>query len=241
MCGRYSLSVPTEVLARTFRLANVPALMPRYNIAPSQQAPVVRISAEGSRRVDLLKWGLIPGWAEDPAIGNRLINARAESAAEKPAFRTAFRRRRCLIPADGFYEWLKSAKPKQPFLVRMRERWPFAFAGLWESWRGQDGKQIESFTILTTAPNEVAAQIHNRMPAIIDPGDYEAWLDPKQQDVEALRSLLRPYQADQMEAFPVSAKVNSPKNDDAECIRQVRPRPAEPAAKSRESEGDLLF
>ena len=237
MCGRYSLSVPTDVLARVFGLASVPAWKPRYNIAPSQEAPVVRGEA-GARRIDLLKWGLIPNWADDPAIGNRLIMARAESALNKPAFRTAFRRRRCLIPADGFFEWLKSGSKKQPFLIRMHGGRPFALAGLWEAWRGEGGKEIESFTILTTTANEVAGQVHDRMPVIIGPENYDTWLDPKQEDDEKLRSLLTPFAADQMEAFPVSPKVNSPKNDDAECIKQVRPKPA---AKSRDSEGDLLF
>ncbi len=234
VCGRYSLSVPTDVLAKVFRLASMPALKPRFNIAPTQQAPVVRISQEGERRLDLLKWGLIPAWADDPSIGNRLINARAESAAEKPAFRTAFRCRRCLIPADGFYEWLKSGKAKQPFLIRLRQGQPFAFAGLWECWRDKDGQHVESFTILTTQPNSVAGKIHNRMPAIVDPAHYEAWLDPKQQDPEALRSMLKPYHAEQMESFPVSSQINNPKN----CID----RPPSPAAREDlfDREGDSI-
>ena len=238
MCGRYSLSVPTEVLARIFRLASVPALTPRYNISPSQDAPVIRSDSGGGRRLDSLRWGLIPTWADDQTIGNRLIMARAESVPTKPAFRTAFRHRRCLIPADGFYEWLKSEGRKQPYLIRMHEGRPFAIAGLWEAWRDQGGKKIESFTVLTTTANEVAGQVHNRMPVIIGPENYDTWLDPKQEDDEKLRSLLAPFAADQMEAFPVSSRVNSPKNDDAECIKPVRPKPV---AKSRDSEGDLLF
>jgi putative SOS response-associated peptidase YedK len=165
-----------------------------------------------------LQWGLIPSWANDPKIGNRLINARAESASDKPAFRAAFRRRRCLIPTDGFYEWLKKGSQKQPYLIRMRDGQPFAFAGLWEFWHGQNEREIESFTILTTEPNELAAQIHNRMPAILNPDDYQAWLDPDEQDVEKLKGLLKPAPAQAMVAYPVSKRVNSPAIDDPACI-----------------------
>lgn len=230
MCGRYSLSVPSELLAKTFALAPIPQFELRYNIAPSQQAPVIRASTkDGDRHLHLLQWGLIPSWADDPKIGNRMINARAETAPEKPAFRSAFRKRRCLIPADAFYEWQKldeSGKRKQPYLIKMKDGQPFAFAGLWERWRGTEGKEIESFTILTTDPNDVTRPLHNRMPAIVDERDYEKWLDPKLEDADALKEVLRPAPPEQMTAHPVSSRVNSPANDDAECAKPVTPGPA---------------
>ena len=256
MCGRYSLSVPSELLAKTFRLASMPPaaqLALRYNVAPSQQAPVIRLSREnGERHLEFLQWGLIPWWAEDPKIGNRMINARAESAPDKPAFRSAFRKHRCLVPADGFYEWQKldaSGRRKQPYLIKMKDGSPFAFAGLWERWRGTGGKEIESFTILTTDPNDVTRPLHNRMPAIVDERDYDKWLDPKVEDVEALKEVLHPAAAEPMMAHPVSTRVNKPENDDAECMKPASPLPLAPAGSKREpakvkkaeSQGELLF
>jgi putative SOS response-associated peptidase YedK len=169
------------------------------------------------RECVLLRWGLIPGWADDPKIGNRMINARAETVASKPAFRNAFKRRRCLVVTDGFYEWKKLVQGKQPHYIRMKDDRPFAFAGLWESWH-RDGSQIESCTIITTEPNALMKSIHNRMPVILRPDDYDCWLDPEFQDGDALQRLLAPFSAHRMEAYPVSTLVNSPGNDVADCI-----------------------
>jgi putative SOS response-associated peptidase YedK len=224
MCGRYTLATAPEALARIFELDDPPELPARYNIAPTQQVPAVRLVVdEGSgasrRRVlRLLRWGLVPFWAKDPGIGARMINARAETVADKPAFRAAFRRRRCLVLADGFYEWQRVGRgAKQPFLIRLRDGGPFAFAGLWERWTGPEGEPLESCTLLTTQPNELVAPIHNRMPVILDPADYDAWLDPQLQDPAALRPLLRAFPAEKMIAHPVSQRVNNPRVDEPGC------------------------
>ena len=161
-----------------------------------------------------LHWGLVPSWADDPKIGNRMINARAETAADKPSFRTAMRRRRCLIVADGFYEWQTIGKRRQPMYIHMRDGRPFAFAGLWESWEGADHSALESCTILTTSANDLVRPIHDRMPVIIAPADYARWLDPAVQQAEPILPLLRPYPAEEMEAYAVSTRVNSPARDD---------------------------
>ncbi|MCB1056336.1 MAG: SOS response-associated peptidase, partial [Acidobacteria bacterium] len=169
----------------------------------------------------LMRWGLIPHWAKDPSIGNRLINARAETAAEKPAFRSSFSKRRCLVPADGFYEWQKTGGRKQPFYLQLKEHRPFAFAGLWARWKASEDETVQSFTLLTTTPNEVAAKVHDRMPVILPPESYDRWLDPELHDREALEALLLPYPAEAMEAYPVSTLVNSPQNDDPRCIEPI--------------------
>lgn len=174
------------------------------------------IAENGKRKLEMLHWGLIPSWAKDPEVGNKMINARAETVAEKPSYRKAFKERRCLILADGFYEWQKTDSGKQPFYIRMEDESPFAFAGLWESW--QNGREIRSCTIITTSPNEVAAQVHNRMPVILHPEDYEMWLDPDFDEREPLTTLLKPFPAEAMEAYPVSRKVNRPANNDPEVI-----------------------
>lgn len=192
-------------------------LQPRFNIAPTQPVAVVRFGP-GARQLAWLKWGLVPSWARDASIGNRLINARAESVADKPAFRTAFRRRRCLVLADGFYEWRRSGAKKQPFFIRLRDDRPFAFAGLWESWEGADHSSLETCTILTTGPNELMKPIHDRMPVILASDDYEHWLDPAVQEPEQLAPLLRPYPSDAMLALAVGTHVNNPRNDGPECI-----------------------
>lgn len=219
MCGRFTLTDPDADLAVQFNLPEIPDMQPRYNIAPTQPVAAVRMSAEGSgREMVLLHWGLIPFWAKDPKIGARMINARSETAAEKPAFRAAFRRRRCLVVADGFFEWQKQNGTKQPFYIRMQNAQPFAFAGLWEFWRGEDDRAIESCSLLTTQPNELVRVLHNRMPVIVQPQDYGLWLDPEMQDVERLQPLLQPYSPEEMEAYAVSRYVNSPDNDDPRCI-----------------------
>ena len=168
-------------------------MQPNYNVAPTQEVPaVVAGNGGGERRLEMLRWGLIPSWADDPGIGARMINARSETVAEKPSFRPAFKERRCLIPADGFYEWQKTNGGKQPHYIRMKNGRPFAFAGLWESWKG-DGNEIRSCTILTTNPNDIAGEIHNRMPVILPPEGYEVWLDPDVRETDQLLSLLAPY------------------------------------------------
>jgi putative SOS response-associated peptidase YedK len=216
MCGRYTLRTPVETLVERFEINEYPSsITPSYNIAPSQGVAAV-IAENGKRKLEMLHWGLIPSWAKDPEVGNKMINARAETVAEKPSYRKAFKERRCLILADGFYEWQKTDSGKQPFYIRMEDESPFAFAGLWESW--QNGREIRSCTIITTSPNEVAAQVHNRMPVILHPQDYEMWLDPDFDEREPLTTLLKPFPAEAMEAYPVSRKVNRPANNDPEVI-----------------------
>lgn len=224
MCGRYSQSQSAEIIAKAFQVDSVPALKPRYNIAPTQSVPtVLQTSASTNRQFKMLHWGLIPSWAKDPKMGARLINARAETVNEKPAFRSAFRQRRCLVLADGFYEWQQQEdkKQKQPFYFRLSDGQPFAFAGLWEHWKGADGEEIESCTLLTTEPNELMQPIHNRMPVILDPKDYDLWLDSEVKKPELLQPLLRSYQTEEMTAYPVSKTVNKPSNDTAECINSI--------------------
>ncbi|MGD8463717.1 MAG: SOS response-associated peptidase [Anaerolineae bacterium] len=221
MCGRFTLSDPDAELAVQFNLPEIPDLKPRYNIAPTQPVATVRAAAGGpAREMVLLHWGLIPFWAKDPGIGSRMINARSETVAEKPAFRAAFRRRRCLVVADGFYEWQKQNGNKQPYYIHLRDGQPFAFAGLWEHWEGEAGV-IESCTLLTTEPNELVRPVHNRMPVIVKPDDYELWLDPEMQQPERLQPLLGPYPSAEMDAYPVSRRVNRPQNDDPQCIEPL--------------------
>lgn len=222
MCGRYTLSSPTDLLADLLELDSVPDLAPRYNIAPTQEAAVVRVTGEtGARTLDLLRWGLIPFWSKDPGIGNRMINARAETVGEKPAYRTSFKRKRCLVPADGFYEWQATGGPKQPFYFRFEGGGPFAMAGLWDRWEKGEGEPVETYTILTTEPNEVVAPVHRRMPVILDRETMAIWLDPAIEDAERLTPLLGPFPAAGMEGFPVSTFVNSPGNDTPRCIEPL--------------------
>jgi putative SOS response-associated peptidase YedK len=229
MCGRYTLRTPLSVLAQQFlfELGDLPAdlkLAPRYNIAPTQTIAAVRqLEPGGPRRLALLHWGLIPSWAKDAKLAASTINARGETVAEKPAFRTAFARRRCLVLADGYFEWKAVGKKKQPLWFRMQDERPFAFAGLWERWRGpagtpEDQPPLESCTIVTTAANALSANVHDRMPVILDPADYGLWLDPAMTDKDRLQTLLQPYPAEAMKAEPVSMRVNSVKNDDPECV-----------------------
>ena len=221
MCGRYNLIEDARALVDFFTLDNSLEMPPRYNIAPSQDIPVVRQSGEG-RDLSLLRWGLIPHWAKDHKIGYRMINARAETVAEKPSFRTAFRRRRCLIPATGFYEWKKVAGGKQPYNIRMEDGGLFAFAGLWERWKGSDGNLVESCTIIVTDANELIRPVHDRMPVILDPADYGIWLDPGLQDPAQLQPLLVPHPSAGMDLYPVSSRVGSPANDDSELVQPLR-------------------
>lgn len=221
MCGRFTLTAKPTTLATLFDLDDVPEIAPRFNIAPTQPVAAVRLAPRAQKReFTYLTWGLIPSWAKDIRMGSRLINARAETVAEKPSYRAAFKRRRCLIPADGFYEWQKLEDRKQPYYIAMRDRNPFAIAGLWEHWEGGDGSVIQSCTLLTTEPNELVAPLHNRMPVILHPADYEEWLHPGA-DPGQLMHLLRPYPAAEMVAYPVSAFVNSPANDGPDCIQPL--------------------
>ena len=222
MCGRYSLKTPVERLSEQFQFPEFLPLKPRYNVAPSQDVAVVRLlPGDTDRKLATLRWGLIPAWAKDPTKGVQPINAMSETAAEKPMFRDAFKRRRCLIPADGFYEWKHEGGRKQPVYICMKDHQPFAFAGLWERWAGEEDDFIESCTLLTTEPNELLAQVHNRMPVILDRKDYDLWLDPAVQKVESLKPLLRPYQVDQMTYYPVNLRVNNLRNDDALCVEPL--------------------
>ncbi|HEY9728669.1 MAG TPA: SOS response-associated peptidase [Chroococcales cyanobacterium] len=224
MCGRYSQRQSADVIAKAFEVDNVPALEPRYNIAPTQSVPtVLQPSVSQSRQFKMLHWGLIPKWAKDSKIGAKLINARAETVAEKPSFRSAFRKRRCLVLADGFYEWQQqeNKKQKQPYYFRLNDGQPFAFAGLWEQWEDVSGEAIDSCTLLTTDANELMRPVHNRMPVILNPKDYERWLDPEVKEPEQLQPLLRPYSTQEMLAYPVSTAVNKPSNDNAECIKSI--------------------
>lgn len=220
MCGRYTLHHKPEEIEERFDVDAVEEfLAPRYNIAPSQIIPVIRQTQ--SREMAGCKWGLIPFWAKDPKIGNNLINAKAETIAEKPSFKRAFAKRRCLIPADGFYEWQKRGKaPSQPMYIRRRDGGLFAFAGLWEEWKSPEGEPIETCTIITVEPNELLSKIHNRMAAILRPGDEAAWIDPKS-GVDDLLQMLRPYDSDELEAIPVSRAVNSPAHDSAALIAPI--------------------
>ena len=214
------------MVAAQFGLFEMAPFAPRFNVAPTQPVAVVRCpSGESDRELAWLRWGLIPSWAKDPSVGNRMINARAETAAEKPSYRVAFRRRRCLVVADGFYEWQRTGGRKQPYFIRMRDDRPFGFAGLWESWEGPEEGPVESCTLLTTGPNALVAPIHNRMPVILSDRDYDRWLAPAIQEPETVTSLLCPFPAEPMEAFAVSTHVNSPSRDDARCIEPVGQSP----------------
>lgn len=224
MCGRYFLTHPGDVLTAELGLESAVTVEARFNIAPTQQVPIVRRSARGGRELVLARWGLVPFWAKDPAIGNRLINARAESLGEKPSFRDAFRKHRCLIPASGFYEWQKKDGGKQPWVLRRPDGGPMTFAGLWSRWRDRaTGDELESCAIVTTAPNEVAAAVHDRMPVILDEPARALWLDPEAEPARDLPAILAPSPPEELEAFPISLRVNNPRNDDAACLEPLAP------------------
>jgi putative SOS response-associated peptidase YedK len=227
MCGRFTLKTPAPVLARAFDLTDVPELPARYNIAPTQGVAVIRASADG-RRLDMLRWGLIPAWVKELSKAPTLVNARVDTLMEKPSFRGAFRSRRCLIPADGFFEWKSLHGKKQPMYFSLNEGTPFALAGLWERWEGPDGTVIESCTTLTTEPNAVVADIHDRMPVILPPEAYALWLDPRVTDPRKLQSLLGPYPAEAMRVHPVSPRVNAATAEGADCIAPVAEPPPPP-------------
>lgn len=219
MCGRYTLTSPAEALRALFDLEIADPDVPRFNIAPTQQIIWVRMSESGTYEAQRGRWGLVPFFSKDPAGGDALLlNARSETVAVKPSFRAAFKRRRCLIPADGFFEWKKVGEKKQPYHIRLQGMHPFAIAGLYEHWSGKDGTSVDSCTLITTAPNKLMTEIHDRMPVILDQENYRTWTDPKIDDPAILMPLLAPYRDGRLEAVPVSTKVNNPRNDDPRCL-----------------------
>jgi putative SOS response-associated peptidase YedK len=223
MCGRFTITFTPDDIREFFGLPEVPGFDNRYNVAPSQDVPAIRVE-EGKRRLVFLHWGLIPFWADDPKIGYRTINARSESVHKAPAFRAALRRRRCILPAGGFFEWLKKGKEKQPYYIYRRDGRPMAFAGLWDHWEGKDKgepKTIESCTIITTTSNDLVGKLHNRMPVILEEKDFDLWLDPEVKEVPSLRELLRPSPSDILRMHPVSSYVNKPQNEGEECVEPV--------------------
>ena len=223
MCGRYRLSRRKQVVAEYFCSdSGEEEWSPRYNVAPTQSVPVIRQNPkERVRELSLVRWGLIPSWAKGPSIAEGMINARSETASTKPAFRDALKFRRCLIPADGFYEWQRTGKAKQPYCFEVNEGELFAFAGIWDRWRDPDGKTVETCSILTTTPNAVTSAVHDRMPVILDPDSYGLWLDPSMQNVAAASELLKPCDARLMQCYSVSTRINNVANDDEECSRPV--------------------
>lgn len=225
MCGRFALLSPTEELVEHLGVdpttaVAIPTAVPRYNIAPTQPVLAAHLDGHGRRALTFFQWGLIPSWSKDPAFGAKLINARAETVAEKPSFRNAFKRRRCLIPADGFYEWQKQDGRKQPLYIHAADCRPFVFAGLWEDWQDSEGSHLQTCTILTTEANELMQPIHDRMPVILEPDDFSMWLYPGQVPDDALH-LLRPYPAQKMAAYAVSTAVNNARYDGADCIQPL--------------------
>jgi putative SOS response-associated peptidase YedK len=221
MCGRFDLHLPRELLAEIFGINIVQEIKPRYNIAPSQQVPVIRSHVDGTRSLDLLKWGLIPSWAKDPHIGYRMINARTETVNVKPSFRKALKYRRCIIPANGFYEWREVGGKKHPLYVKLKDNNLMMFAGLWDHWKSPEAEVIESCTILTTTTNELIKPLHDRMPVILEPNDIYLWLEPHVTDPEQLKPLFKPYPSELMEMYPVSDLVNSPRNDTPDLIKPL--------------------
>lgn len=223
MCGRYRLSRRKQLIEEYFDTSPWDdGWEPRHNIAPTQPVPVIRQHPkEPLRQLSLMGWGLIPHWAKEPSFASGTINAKSETAAEKPAFRDPFKFRRCLIPADGFYEWKRNGTSKQPFCFEVNNGELFAFAGLWDGWKNANGNWIKTCSILTTVPNAVTSAVHDRMPVILHPDSYDLWLDPGMQNVATITELLRPYNAQRMRLYPVSTRINHVANDDEECSRSV--------------------
>lgn len=221
MCGRYSYSQTQsiETINTVFGLTENLPISPRYNIVPSQPAPVI-LNNDGVRTLDLYRWGLIPSWAKDPKIGNKMINARSETVTEKPSYRRLTKQKRCLMVADGFYEWRKDSEGKTLMRILMRSQAPFAFAGLWDSWRHEGGKDVQSFTILTTSANPLLKAVHDRMPVILRDDLIDPWLDPKI-DLREMADVFDPYPDNEMRYYPVSKVVNSPRNDGPECWERI--------------------
>ncbi len=226
MCGRYAITTPPDAMRDLFGYPELPNFPPRWNIAPTQPVPIVRSRGQGIRQFALVRWGLVPDWARE--VGPKpLFNARGETVAEKPAFRSAFKRRRCLVPADGFYEWKADAvQPKQPYLIRRCDRSPMAFAGIWEHWQSAEGSELESCSIITTCANATLAPLHSRMPVVLDQADWETWLDTSETLTGNAQDLLVPAPDDLLDAVPVSRRVNSVANDDATLQEGVDPEQA---------------
>lgn len=222
MCGRFALIAEPALIQTQFHLTTVPETAPRYNIAPTQPSPV--IVNEEPRELSVFQWGLIPSWAKDDSLGGKMINARSETVEDKPAFRAAFKRRRCIVPASGFYEWQQheGAKTKTPFYIYPNDGELFALAGLWEVWNTPDGSSLPTFTILTTEANTFMQQYHERMPVMLRPEDYDAWLQPGEVPADVLRPLLKPYDPERMTAHEVSRLVNKPGNDSPELIARAQ-------------------
>lgn len=222
MCGRFRLTSSAEKIGDLFQIKVSRAIAPRYNICPTQPVEIVRISpASNQPELSPVLWGLIPPWSKDLSLAAKMINARAETAHEKPSFKNCLKRRRCLIPVDGFYEWQQNVKPKQPFHIRMKDGQPFALAGIWEIWHGPNGEEIESCAILTTEANELMKPFHHRMPVILRADQFPLWLDPDIQELEQILPLLRQFPAEEMLASPVARTVNNPRIDDARCIEEI--------------------
>ncbi len=226
MCGRFSLTQNATDLAAIFQLSSVPQVVPRYNIAPTQPVATLIATREApAPHFHHLRWGLIPSWAKDATIGHRLINARSETVAVKPSFRAAFKRRRCLVLADGFYEWRSPPhhQSKQPYHICLKERQPFAFAGLWEHWTDPaSGSEVQTCVILTTTANALMEPLHDRMPVILDPQNYKLWLNPDYDHAPTLQAMLQPYPAATMACYPVSSVVNKPQNDIPACLEPLK-------------------
>ena len=221
MCGRFVQFSDPDTYKEVFELDACPDVPARYNIAPTQQVLAVRAVRPGSREAMLLRWGLVPSWSKGPDSRYSMINARAESVHERPAYRSAFRSRRCLIPAEGFYEWQNSKTGKQPFLISITDHTPFAMAGLWETWQGPDGSPLQTCTVIVTEANSAIRPVHDRMPVILPPDSYDRWLDPDIQDPSLLMPLLLPYPADGTHLTPVSQRVNNARNDDPDLIKAL--------------------
>ena len=222
MCGRFTRKENFQQLAKLLGLRQTPQLPPRYNIAPSQLIACVRANPESQENECVqLKWGLVPSWAKDPSIGHKMINARAETVAEKPSFRKAFQQRRCVILADGFYEWKREEKEKQPYYIHFTDNRPFVFAGIWERWETGGDAPLESCAIITTGPNALMEPIHHRMPVILHPQNYADWLGSTRPDFSTLNAILQPYSAESLEAYPVSPLVNNPRHDTLLCVKPL--------------------
>ncbi len=218
MCGRFALKAPTSKLAIHFKLDESIETAPRYNIAPGTDIATIRHSPEGKRVMHQLRWGLVPHWAKNPNIGNKLSNARGETVAVKPSFRDAFKRRRCLVPADGFYEWKAEGRIKQPYFFSMKDDEPFAIGGIWESWRTPEGDILRTCCLITTGPNETMQPVHDRMPVIVSPGDYEQWLTGEPDDALAL---VKPYASEEMQSWAVSRRVSQSGEEGPDLLNPV--------------------
>lgn len=223
MCGRFTLQHSGEMLAQIFGVKVSQDIKPRYNIAPTQHVPVVRTSPEDNMlHIDLLKWGLIPSWAKDTSIGSHMINARSETVDQKPSFKYSLKHRRCIAPANGFYEWQEVDGKKHPLYIKLKDSSLMMFAGIWDHWKNPEGEVIESFSILTTSSNDLIKPLHDRMPVILDSQYKDTWLDIQVSDPEQFKPFFKPYPSDQMEMYQVGDIVNSPRNDAPECIQPIK-------------------